>query len=102
MTNAKDFSLLNSVKISLRSLDDSVESSTLCIRSITGYSKKYTNQELKDFVEKERDKQHNNNDADYSFWFKFGVVAIIIVASAIFGFILILFIKKNNPYRRKE
>ena len=102
MTNAKDFSLLNSVKISLRSLDDSVESSTLCIRNITGYSKKYTNQELKDFVEKERDKQHNNNDADYSFWFKFGVVAIIIVASAIFGFILILFIKKNNPYRRKE
>jgi hypothetical protein len=67
-----------------------------------GYSKKYTNQELNDFVERERDKQHNSEDSDYSFWFKFGVVAAIISISAIFGFIFIWFIKKNSRAKRKE
>ena len=103
MTKAKEFSLLESVKISLRSLDDSVDSATLCIRDITGYSKKYSNKELNEFVEKERDKQkYHNSDDGYGFWFKFGVVAAIISVSAIFGFILILFIKKNSRSRRKD
>ena len=102
MSEAKDFSLLESVKISLRSLDDSTNNATICIRNIKGYSKKYTNQELNDFVERERDKQHNSKDSDYSFWFKFGVVAAIISISAIFGFIFIWFIKKNSRAKRKE
>ena len=101
MSKAKSFSLLDSVKISLRSLDGSVDNASLFIRDITGYSKNFSNQELGDFIEKERDKQkYHNLDSEYSVWFKIGFVALIISLSAALGFLFILFIRKNS--RRKE
>ena len=103
MSKAKDFSLLNGVKISVRTLDDTVDSCTLSIGNIIGYSKKYNSKELTSLIEKERDKQKNNNlSDDYNLWFKIASVTIIILISAILGFVLILILQKNSRSRRKD
>ena len=104
MSGAKDISLLEAVKISVRSLDDTVENCTLCIRNIKGYSKKYNDKELNAFVEKERDKQKHSDDIDsgYNVWVRIVFVAGIIFISAIFGFVLIFILQRNSRNRRRE
>ena len=102
MTNAKDFSLLKSVKISVRCLDETVDSCSLSIHNITGYSLEYDDDQLKELIEKERDKQNEDSDSEISWWLRFAIVAIVISASALIGFIFILILKKNSRVRRKE
>lgn len=103
MTQAKEFSLLKSVKISIRSLDDSADSCALSISKIKGYSKNYTNKELTSLIEKERDKQkHNALNEEYELWFKITVVLVIILIFAILGFIFIFIIQKNSRAKRKD
>ena len=103
MTNVKDFSLVDSVKISIRSLDNTVNNCTLCIHDIKGYSEKYNNEELKSFIEKERDKQkHANINSTYALWWRIGFVVLIIAISAIFGFILIFILQRNSRNKRKD
>lgn len=104
MTKAKDFNLLKAVKISVRCLDDSVDNCTLAIKNITGYSKKYNSNKLKDLIEKERDKQKhvNNSDNNINLLYRLGVVALIIIISAVLGYLLISILQKNTHSRKKE
>ena len=104
MTKAKDFSLLDGVKISVRSLDDSVDSCTLSIKNITGYSKKYSDSKLNDFIKEERDKQKhiNNSEEDVNLWIRISFVTVLILISGILGFVLLLIVQKNNRSRRKD
>ena len=98
-----DFTLLDSMKISVRALNDSVETCTLCIQDIRGYSKKYSDKELASLIEKDRDKQKNDGlDSEYNLWMRIGIVALIVVISAFFGFVLIFILQKNSRNRRKE
>ena len=103
MTSAKDFSLLENVKISVRSLDDAADIAVLSIRDITGYSKKYSNVELSDLIKREREKQkYDATTTQYSFWYKFIVVTVIIAISVFLGFILIILIRKNSRSKKRE
>ena len=103
MSKAKEFSMLDSVKISVRSLDESSDNCILWINSITGLSKKYSDNKLNNLIEKERDKQKygtsldNANNIARTFF-----VIFIILFVAILGFILIFIFQKNNHNKRKE
>ena len=104
MSSIKDFGLLEAVKISVRCLDESVDNCTLSIKNITGYSKKYNNNALKELIEKERDKQKqsNNSEEEFDLLYRIGFVAIIILISAILGFAFVLILQKNSRGRKKE
>lgn len=103
MSKAKDLSMVESVKIAVRCLDDSSDNCTLWINSITGISKKYNSNKLNDLIENERDKQKYGDSIDDSNdIIRITFVALIIVFVAILGFILILILQKNNHHKRKE
>ena len=103
MSKAKDLSMVESVKIAVRCLDDSSDNCTLWIDSITGISKKYNSNKLNDLIENERDKQKYGDSIDDSNdIIRITFVALIIVFVAILGFILILILQKNNHHKRKE
>lgn len=100
-SNVKDFAL-KGIKISVRTLDGSADNCTLAISSITGHSKKYNSKELSTLIAKEREKQSNNDSGASNVWLRTAFVAVIILALAALGFILILILQKNNRGKRKE
>ena len=102
MTKAKDFELLEAVKISVRCLDESADNCTLTIKNITGYSKKYNSSTLKNLIEEERDKQKqiNNSKKDINLLYRIGFVVIIILLSAVLSFSLVWILQKNNRNRK--
>lgn len=102
MTSAKDLSALKSVRISVRCLDDTVDSCSLSIYNIVGYSTEYDDEQLRDLIEEDRDKKNEDSSSEISIWVKIGVVAALILLSALLGFILILILKKNSRSKRRE
>lgn len=102
-SQANEFSLLENVKISLRSLDNSPETATMWIYDIIGYSTEYTSDELSEFIEDERDKiKHDEESRSSNYWKPYLIVIGVLASTAILGFVFILIVQKNNRSRRKE
>ena len=104
LSQAKEFSNLNNIKISLRSLDDSTDSCSLWLYDIIGYSEKNTDESLKKLIQSERNKikkdqeeQTINQQNTTVFW----VIAIVAFATVL-GIILLLLLQRNGRTRRKE
>lgn len=102
MTGVKDFSALKGVRISVRCLDDTVDNCSLSIHNIVGYSTEYDDDQLRDLIEEERDKKNEDSNSEMNLWVRIVVVAVVILLSALVGFIFILILKKNSRARRKE
>lgn len=102
-SKADEFSLLKNVKISLRALNGSSESATMWIYDIIGYSTEYTNEELREFIEDERDKiKYDDINDSSNTWKRYLIVSGILAATAVLGFVFILIVQKNNKSKRKE
>ena len=102
-SKADEFSLLKNVKISLRALNGSSEAATMWIYDIIGYSTEYTNEELREFIEDERDKiKYDDINDSSSTWKRYLIVSGILAATAVLGFVFILIVQKNNKSKRKE
>ena len=102
MTDVKDFSTLKSVRISVRCLDDTVDNCSLSIHNIVGCSTEYNDEQLRDLIAEDRDKKNEDSNSEISLWVRIGVVAVVVLLSALVGFILILILKKNSRAKRKE
>ena len=97
------FSSLESVKFIIRSLDNTVDNCSMWIYDVVGYSTVYSNEELQEFIEENRDKskQETQEKTPIEKIKKFIFIFIIILITAFFGFALV-FILQGNHRRKKE
>lgn len=97
------FSSLESVKFVIRSLDNTVDECSMWIYDVVGYSTVYSNEELQEFVEENRDKSKHETQEKTPIekLKKFIFIFIIILITAFFGFALV-FILQGNHRRKKE
>ena len=104
ISQAKNLSTLNTMKISVRSLDDSVNTCSLWVYDITGHSEENTTENLNTLIQKERDKiKKEQNEQINPQQKKTAVLVIsIIAASTILGLILVLLLQRNGKSKRTE
>ena len=104
LSKATNLTTLDSIKISLRSLDDSVDSCSLWLYDVTGYSEDHTSDELKTLIENEREKakqeQDDQTDVDHrkTMFLVIGIVAF----ATLLGIVLLMLLRRNPKARVRD
>ncbi len=92
------FGKVEDLRFSVTPLDLESDKYTLWVNNITGYSKKYTNEELQNLIAKDRDElQNDDNEAKESIeWQKITLVVIIAVISTLLAVVVIVSAGRAN------
>ena len=104
LSKADKLNTLDSIKISLRSLDDTVDSCSLWLYDITGYSQEHISEDLKTLIENEREKakQEQNEQVDINHLQTMVLVLGIIAFATLLGIILVILLRRNTKGRARE
>ena len=104
LSEAKDFITLDSLKISLRSLDNTVDSCSLWLYDVTGYSEENSTENLKTLIENAREKIKQEQDEQKAIDHRktmFLVIGIVVFATLL-GIILVMLLRRNARGKSKE
>ena len=104
LSKAPKLTTLDNVKISLRSLDESVNSCSLLLYDVVGYSEKKSTDELKTLIENEREKikQEENAQSEINHKETMFLVAGIILFATLLGVVLVMLLRRNGRARIKD
>lgn len=103
-SNAEEFSILENVKISIRSLDDKVNACSLWLYDVVGYSTEHNSDKLQRLIEEEREKikQEKNEEIIIQQRETIVFVVVIIAVSAVLGIVLSFLLQRNGKAKSNE
>ncbi len=104
LSKATELTTLENVKISLRSLDDTVESCTLLLYDITGFSEDKSNEDLKSLIEKEREKTKQEQNKETEIDHRETIIWVVgtIVFTTLLSIVLVMLLRRNGRVKTKE